>query len=181
MSLSTVVVYCDRIHDIAKQGLNLFLPDRLLVQVTDDFPAPYFRPWTLVALHRLGVIKNFHADPAVGKLLVWMPGVEVDHQVVFLVEGKAADEAAQLGLLLVLGLDVGQQQRPLTELLPTLGTRPSPAPLTVGLGHVQVIQPPLLEDLGAYGAGETLTRFYVKFLVFLEGCSRCEGLVTNRA
>ena len=168
--------------------------------MTDDFPAPYFRPRALVALHRLGVIKNLHADPAVGKLLVWMPGVEVDHQVVFLVEGEAADEAAQLGLLLVLGLDVGQQQGPLTELLPTLGTRPSPAPLAnerrvlrvltnerrvlylaMGLGHVQVIQPPLLEDLGAHGAGETLTRFYVKFLMFLEGCSRCEGLVTNRA
>ena len=41
---------------------------------------------------------------AVGKLLVGMPGVEVDHQVVFLVEGEAADEAAQPRLLLVLGL-----------------------------------------------------------------------------
>ena len=151
------------------------------MEVTDDFPAPYFRPRAFVTLHGLGVIKNLHAHPAIGKLLIGMPGVEMDHQVVFLVEGKAADEAAQLGLLLVLGLDVGQQQGPLTELLPTLGTRPSPAPLAMGLRHVQVIQPPLLEDLGAYGAGETLTRFYVKFLMFLEGCSRCEGLATNRA
>ena len=31
------------------------------------------------------------------------------HQVVFLVEGEAADEASQLGLLFMLGLDVGQQ------------------------------------------------------------------------
>ena len=88
-----------------RYGLNLFLPDGLLVKVTDDFPAPYFRPRALVTLHRLGVIKNLHADSAVGKLLVGMPGIEMDHQIVFLVEGEAADEAAELGLLLVLGLD----------------------------------------------------------------------------
>ena len=98
--------------------------------MTDDFPAPYFRPRALVTLHRLGVIKYLHADPAVGKLLVGMPGVEVHYQVMLLVEGEAADEAAELGLLLVLGLDVGQQQRPLGELLPALRTRPSSAPLT---------------------------------------------------
>ena len=74
------------------------------MKVADDFPAPYFGPGALVTLHRLGVIKDLHADLAVRKLLVWMPGVEVDHQVVFLVEGKAADEAAQSRLLLVLGL-----------------------------------------------------------------------------
>ena len=79
------------------------------MEVTDDFPTPYFRPRAFVTLHGLGVIKNLHAHPAVGKLLIGMPGVEMDHQVVFLVEGEAADEASQLGLLLMLGLDVGQQ------------------------------------------------------------------------
>ena len=74
------------------------------MKVTDDFPAPYFRPGAFMTLHRLGVIKNLHADLAVRKLLVGMPGVEVDHQVVFLVEGEATDEAAQPRLLLVLGL-----------------------------------------------------------------------------
>ena len=117
------------------------------MEVTDDFPAPYFRPRAFVTIHRLGVIKNLHADPTVGKLLIGMPGIEMDHQVVFLVEGEAADEAPQLGLLLVLGLDVGQQQRPLGELLPALGAGPAPGPLAVLLGHVQVIQPPLLEYL----------------------------------
>ena len=159
----------------------IFLPEWLLMEVTDDFPAPYFRSRAFVTLHRLGVIKNLHADPAVGKLLIGMPGIEMDHQVVFLVEGEAADEAPQLGLLLVLGLDVGQQQRPLGELLPALGAGPAPGPLAVLLGHVQVIQPPLLEDLVTQGAGEALTRLNVKFLMFLKRCCRCEGLVADRA
>ena len=74
------------------------------MKVTDDFPAPYFRPGTFVTLHRLGVIKNLHADLTVRKLLVGMPGVEVDHKVVFLVEGETTDETAKPCLLLMLGL-----------------------------------------------------------------------------
>ena len=74
------------------------------MEMADDFPAPYFRPRALVTLHRLCVIENLHADLAVRKLLVGMPGVEVDNQVVLLVEGEAADKAAQSRLLLVLGL-----------------------------------------------------------------------------
>ena len=137
------------------------------MKVTDNFPAPYLRPRAFVTLHRLGIIKYFHAHLAIGKLLIRMPRIEMDHKIVLLVESEAADEAPQLGLLLVLGLDVGKQERPLGELLAALGAGPAPGPLAVLLGHVQVVQPPLLEDRVTLGAGEALARFNVEFLMFL--------------
>ena len=105
----------------------------------------------------------------------------MDDQVVFLVEGEAADKAPELSFLLVLRLDVGQEERPLGELLPALWTRPSPAPRPVHLGHVLVVQPPLLEDLVTLCAGAALTRGDVKLLMFLQSCCRGETFVANTA
>lgn len=47
--------------------------ERLLVKVTNNFSALYFRSRTFVTLHRLCVFKNLHADLAVRKLLIRMP------------------------------------------------------------------------------------------------------------
>ena len=49
------------------------LPERLLMKVTNNFSALYFRSRTFVTLHRLCVFKNLHADLAVRKLLIRMP------------------------------------------------------------------------------------------------------------
>ena len=54
--------------------------------MTDDLPVLDLCPRTVVSLNGFLVTEDVHTDRTVGKLLLRVPGVEVSHQIVFLVE-----------------------------------------------------------------------------------------------
>ena len=83
---------------------------RRLVKMTDNFSVLDLRPRTVVGLDGLLVVEDVHTDRTVGKLLLRVPGVEMCHQVVLLVEVERADKTPELRLFLVMRLDMSQQE-----------------------------------------------------------------------
>ena len=75
---------------------------RRLMQMTYNLSVLDLRPGTVVSLHGLLVIEDVHTDRAVGELLVRVPGGEVGHQVVFLVEIQRTNEASEVIIFLVM-------------------------------------------------------------------------------
>ena len=72
------------------------------MQMTDDFPVLDLSSRTVMILKVLGVTEYLHADMTVGKLFIWMPGAEMCHQVVFLVEVQVANKTLEFVFFLVL-------------------------------------------------------------------------------
>ena len=121
------------------------------MEMANDFSVLDLCTGALVTFQRFCIIKYVHAHGAVGKLLIRMPGVQMHHQVVFLVEMYIAYKASQLRFL-VLGLDVGKKKVSLREFFPTLRARKFLHLLAVLLRHVLLIQPLLLEYFVAVSA-----------------------------
>ena len=151
---------------------------RRLVKMADNFSVLDLRPRTVVGLDGLLVVEDVHTDRTVGKLLLRVPGVEMCHQVVLLVEVERADKTPELRLFLVMRLDVGQQEVGRRELLAALWTRGLLQLLAVLLTQVLVIGPFLLEDLVTDLAGKTL--LHMKLLVLFQLTLRGESFITDR-
>ena len=136
------------------------------------------RPGTVVSLDGFLVAEDIHTDWTVGKLLLWVPGVEMGHQVVFLVKVQRADKTTEFRLFLVMRLDVGQEKVRRGELLVALRTRGFLQLLAVFLAQVLVIQPFLLEDLVTRLTGKTFLD--MKLLVLFQLTLRGESFITDR-
>ena len=146
--------------------------------MTDDLSVLDLRPRTVVALNGFLIAEDIHADRTVGELLLGVPGVEMGHQVVFLVKVQGADKTPELRLFLVMRLDVGQQEVGRRELLAALWTRGLLQLLAMLLTQVLVVGPFLLEDLVTDLAGETL--LHMKLLVLFQLTLRGESFITDR-
>ena len=64
--------------------------------MANNFSASDFSSWTFMAVHCFFIAEYVHADWTVWKLFVGMPGVEMGHQVVFLVKVQTANKAFKL-------------------------------------------------------------------------------------
>ena len=146
--------------------------------MTDDLSVLDLRPGTVVSLNGFLVTEDVHTDRTVGKLLLRVPGVEMCHQVVLLVEVERADKTPELRLFLVMRLDMSQQEVGRGELLAALRTGGLLQLLAVLLTQVLVVGPFLLEDLVTDLAGKTL--LHMKLLVLFQLTLRGESFITDR-
>ena len=146
--------------------------------MTDDLSVLDLRPRTVVSLNGFLVTEDVHTDRTVGKLLLRVPGVEMGHQVVFLVKVQGADKTPELRLFLVMRLDVGQEKVRGRELLVALRTRGFLQLLAMLLTEVLVIQPFLLEYLVTHLTGKTFLD--MKLLVLFQLTLRGESFITDR-
>ena len=146
--------------------------------MADNLSVLDLRPGTVVTLNGFLVTEDVHTDRAVGKLLLWVPGVEMCHQIVFLVEVQGADKTSKFCLFLVMRLYVGQEQVRRRELLVALRARRFLQLLAVLLTQMLVVKPFLLENLVTYLTGKTFLD--MKLLMLFQLTLGGESFVTDR-